>query len=279
MKTNRIGFRHLISFCFGFAVLFHSVEAKAAIVVLDGPFISAHFSRSSPIGGKPSFITGLNTNFTFTSTSLIGLNPLVVTVSATDTKTTNGGPASLDVGVTTGLVRRNGRGIGVGDGVGGEPGTQQNGYDELQSDESLNFTFNHDLTITQANVALFETVEDRQLWQVGASPVYTIKGGGVDGGDFDFAIDDVPDGRTEGVPATGIFIAAGETLTIRGGNSDPLFSMASGLQIPSTADGLIIGFTMHVAEIPEPSSALLLASGGFFMVLRRRRHQTSKTKP
>ncbi|MEO2047048.1 MAG: hypothetical protein ABGX16_10790 [Pirellulales bacterium] len=148
-----------------------------------------------------------------------------------------------------------GKGIGVGDGVGADNGTtQQNGYDELQSDETLSFTFNHDLTITQANVGLFQTLEDRQLWQVGAGPVYTIEGGGLDGGDFDFAIDV---GRTGGVPTTGLFVPAGEALTIRGGHSDALWSTALGTQVPSTADGVIIGFTMNVNEmetVPEPST-------------------------
>ncbi|MEO2047047.1 MAG: hypothetical protein ABGX16_10785 [Pirellulales bacterium] len=109
MKTHRIGFWHLISFCFGIAVLFPGVEAKASIV--DVPFISSHFSRSSPIASDPSYITTLNTDFTFTSSSFqIGANPLVVTVSASDTKTTNAGAASPDAGVTTGLVRRSGKG-------------------------------------------------------------------------------------------------------------------------------------------------------------------------
>lgn len=188
----------------------------------DTPFIDYDFTDS----GSPVLAdSGVPVLFSFTDPATG--ESIGATITANDQM-----PGSQADGFNpTGLVIRAG-GLGVGDNVdNGEILPREQGFDELQIDETLTFAFDRPVVISGANFAGFAAVDDQQLWTINRS----------DGSSSSFIVG----GGSNSIELDEFQLDPGDTLVIQGqraiNESAPGF-----LNGAPRADGLVVGFALAV---------------------------------
>lgn len=174
----------------------------------------------------PMFLSPNGVPYAFEYTHSSG-EVLIVTATSTDLELNGSGYNP------TALTSRVG-GLGVGDNTenGGTAG-EEIGYDELQNDESITFTFDQAVSITRVYMQNFTAAGDAQIWKVynhRGLTTYQIPGGS----------------NVVNVPGGAIELAQGDRLEIRGANSSATSQAAPGIQQTVDGDGVVAGFELTV---------------------------------